>query len=249
MSISKVNGIYQVEKVTDITNIELYDLIFRMLGDIEDLILSELSDIGSCKLVIEKFYKNSCFTEKLTSEIFVINFDEQVLLLHECMNEKKIQDIFTGRNLGDLVDEILSLVFFDFTNLVLTSEAEDIAKVENFYLANIHGIHLPYKGEYMLISLDEIKSGNFPKELTTRGGKLHRELFSKQLNKITKDYSFLSNKKPKEDKFVRVIDSKNKLWKGIDGLTKGLTSDERYEALKKLSDSIPAVKSKEDKQK
>jgi hypothetical protein len=57
------------------------------------------------------------------------------------------------------------------------------------------------------------------------------------------------NNKPKEDKFVRVIDSKDKLWKGIDGLTKGLTPDERYEALKKLSDSIPAVNSKEDKQK
>ena len=57
------------------------------------------------------------------------------------------------------------------------------------------------------------------------------------------------NKKPKEDKFIRVIDSKDKLWKGIDSVTKGLSPDERYEVLKKLSNSISTVKSKEDKQK
>ena len=57
------------------------------------------------------------------------------------------------------------------------------------------------------------------------------------------------NKKPKEDKFIRVIDSKDKLWKGIDSVAKGLSPDERYEVLKKLSNSISTVKSKEDKQK
>ena len=174
--------------------------MFEIEGDIENLILNEQRDIDSCKLVVEKFYRKSCFVQNLTKELFVINFDEQVLLLHECMNEKKLQDIFTGQNLGDLVDEILSLVFFDFTNLILTSVTDELTKVKNYYLANIHGTHLPFKSEYISISLDEIKSENFPKELITRGGKLHTKLFSKQLKKITKNYSFLSNQVDSNDK-------------------------------------------------
>ncbi len=68
-------------------------------------------------------------------------------------------------------------------------------------------------------------------------------------HKSFKEIHMPKDKKTNKDKFIRVIDSKDKLWKGIDGLTKDLSSDERYESLKKLSDSIPAFQSKEDKQK
>jgi len=183
MSVPKINGIYQVEKITDITNVELYDLILTIEGDIENLILDNNRELKSSRLVIEKFYKESCFNQKITKDLFVIGFEEQVLLLNECMNEKKLQDIFTGGNLGDLVNEILSLVFFDFTNLILCKDEETLSIHKEFYLCNIHKEPIPYNSG-IAISIEDIKKGRFPLKLLSRGGKLHKELFSKQLKKI-----------------------------------------------------------------
>ena len=59
----------------------------------------------------------------------------------------------------------------------------------------------------------------------------------------------IKNKKLKEDKFIRVIDSKDKVWKGVENLTKGMNPSERAKFLIDFVSSIPTVKSKEDKQK
>jgi hypothetical protein len=192
MSLIKVNGIYQVNKIDDISNYEIDDLICNIIGELEDLILSDKTDFNSCKLVIENFYKNSCFTEDVTKKLFVIGIEEQINLLHECMNEKKIQNIFVGNNLHHLVTAILSLVFYDFTNLSLNCDAEEKNNIKYCYLTNIHGNNLPYEKEFLPITLNEIKTGIFTNELLLRGGKLHNELFSKQLEKISKGYSYLS---------------------------------------------------------
>jgi hypothetical protein len=192
MSLMKVKGIYQVKKISDITTLEIDNLILEVVGDIEELVLFEKTDYESCKLVIDTFHKKSCFEKEITEKLFVIGNDEQSKLLHECMNEKKIQDIFTGRNLGELVKTILSLVFYDFTNLCLTHDANEGSQISCYYLANIHGNNLPYEREFLPITLNEIKTGIFAKELSLRGGKLHNELFAKQLLEITKAYSYLT---------------------------------------------------------
>jgi len=192
MSLMKVKGIYQVNKISDITTLEIDNLILEVVGDIEELVLFDKTDYESCKLVIDKFHKNSCFDKEITKKLFVIGFDEQSKLLHESMNEKKIQDIFTGRNLGELVNTILSLVFYDFTNLCLTHDANEGSQISCYYLANIHGNNLPYEKEFLPITLNEIKIGIFSNELSLRGGKLHNELFAKQLLEISKVYSYLT---------------------------------------------------------
>jgi hypothetical protein len=192
MSLVKVKGIYQVSKIEEITTLEINDLILEIVGDIEELVLFDKIDYESCKLVIDAFHKNSCFEKEITEKLFVIGYDEQSKLLHECMNEKKIQDIFTGGNLGELVNTILSHVFYDFTNLCLTHDANESNHIKSYYLANIHGNNIPYEKEFIPITLNEIKTENYSNELAFRGGKLHNELFSKQLLKISKDYFYLS---------------------------------------------------------
>jgi hypothetical protein len=51
------------------------------------------------------------------------------------------------------------------------------------------------------------------------------------------------DKKPKDDGNVRVIDPKDKMWKGIKNLTKGMSPQERSKFLIEFVESIPKVNS------
>jgi hypothetical protein len=191
MTLKKVNGKYEVNDVNLITS-EFESLFFEVLGDVEELVLYEKTDLNSCGLVIEKFHKNSCFDEAITDQLFLIRKEEQVQLLHECMTTKSIQDIFTGRNLGDLVDTILGLVFLDFTKLQLAKNPdEDVKEIFEFSIFSVHGFQLPYRGESYLINKDELANGHFSSDRKMIGGKLHTNLFSKQIQRLKDDYSFL----------------------------------------------------------
>jgi hypothetical protein len=191
MTLKKIDGSYVVNDVNLITS-ELESLFFEVTGDIEDLVLYEKNDLHSSTLVIGKFYENSCFDTDITQQLFLISQKEQIKLLHECMNTQSIQDIFTGGNLGDLVNTMLGLVFLDFTKLQLTKyQDEDIREVNEFGISSIHGYRLPYCGEPYLINKDELLNGCFSTGRKNIGGNLHTTLFCKQIERLKFDYLHL----------------------------------------------------------
>lgn len=191
MSLNKIDGKYVVNDVNLITS-ELESLFFEVIGDIEELVLYEKIDIYSSSLVIEKFYKNSCFDDFITQQLFLISQKEQIELLHECMNTQSIQDIFTGGNLGHLVNTMLGLVFLDFTKLQLTKyQDEDINEINEFGISSIHGFQLPYWGDPYFINKIELCNGCFSTSRKNIGGKLHAALFCKQIERLKFDYSYL----------------------------------------------------------
>lgn len=99
MALKKHNGKYLVSDIKEITEVELFNFLFEITGDLQELILFEKSDVKSCKEVLDNLYDKSSFERTTILKIFNISYDEQLEILRECLSTKKVLDIFEGNNL------------------------------------------------------------------------------------------------------------------------------------------------------